>query len=254
MPRKARALGMIDYMAYEGIAYLLPFIRDNTPSQEELDAFFSSLNQDREGEGLPKITYQSGNYDILYFISKKVPLVVQNDERLYQLTDEGKELCSLLGTETFKERFFSLLSIYSKQNFTYFSQILVQLRLHFRNVGSKLTRSEWDALARGVCGNNTYAIKGSFALLEGCSVLVQTQEGDFVIQRRLFQDEGALDRLVLKKIIELREKGTREVDQVRQELVKELPISENEFDSILKRLEARREAFIKRTRGGDFVE
>jgi hypothetical protein len=254
VPRKAKALGMIDYMAYEGIEHLLTFIRRRTPSQEELDAFFTNLNQDRESEGLPKITYQRGNYDILYFISKKVPLVLQNDKGLYQLADEGGKLCSLLGTEAFKERLFGLLSIYSKQNFIYFNQILVQLRLHFQNIGSKLTRSEWDALARGVCGNNTYAIKGSFALLEGCGVLAQTQEGDLVIQRRLFQDERALDRVVLKKIIELKEKGTREVREVRQKLVEDLPISEDEFGSILERLETGREVFIKRTRGGDFIE
>lgn len=170
---------------YEGIVQILEIIVRDQPTIQELDDWL----QQRKESGRPVPFFRSGDDDILYFIQTLLGLVNLDGSRL-QLTELGRQLYEQLHTDDFGLALFRLILAASRQKFTYFAQVVDNLRAQVSLCGWTFATSAYQAILRET---NKRSAKEIRSLLAGCGVVREFGSEVEINPQTFGQDSDAID-------------------------------------------------------------
>lgn len=214
--RLRRSLPTMDY-PYEGIVQVLEMVAREQPTAEELQLKFSQRKQ----TGRPTPFFRKGDDDILYFVWRLLDLVRFDGLRLC-LTEAGQKLYMHLYSDDFGIELFRYLLAESRYKFSYFFQVVDELRSQVHLYGRRLPLSTY----RSILGRtNRRSLKEIHSLLGACGVVREIGSEIEVDALILDQDTDTLD---LQRLLEsarslISQRGTMVYGDFIGELAKVFP-------------------------------
>jgi len=212
-----RSLPAMDY-PYEGIVQFLEIVAREQPTIGNLQ---SKLSQRRQS-GKPTPFFREGKDDILHFVWKLLNLVYFDGACLH-LTEEGRRLHTHLYSDHFGIELFRYLLLQSRQRFSYFYQVIDELRNQVQLHGRRLPTLTYRSILHRT---NRRSSKEIDSLLRACGI-VRDANGEIEVDA-LILDEDA-DTLDLQRLLQLTRSlvshyGTVVYSDLIAELGKDFPI------------------------------
>lgn len=223
-----RSLPAMDY-PYEGIVQLLEIVAREQPTVGEIQLKLSQRRQ----SGRPTPFFHGGKEDILCFVWKLLNLVYFDGPYLH-LTEAGRRLYAHLYSDYFGVELFRYLLLESRQRFSYFFQVVEELRNQVQLHGRRLPILTYKSILHRT---NKRSSKEIDSLLRACGVVRETN-GDIEADAMILDEDA--DTLDLQRLLQLthslvRQYGTVVYSDLIAELAKNFPVQRlHELEAMLR--------------------